>query len=115
MRRSVLLLVAELKDGQSSSDINFATTPAVPYSEAITAGIPYVAAEYDYSNFPNSIVLGDNTMVGQYHNVPLKSGTRYAYALRSVSATNVSELEDNLFYKFQTICDECLGFTVFYK
>ena len=95
--RSVLLLVAELKDGQSALDINFATASAVQYSETIAVGMPYVTAEYDYNSFPNSFVLGDDTMVGQYHNAPLKPGTRYAYALRSVSATNVSELEDTLF------------------
>ena len=83
-------MVAELKDGQSASDINFATAPAVPYSETITVGMPYVAAEYNYNDFPNSFKLGDDTTVDQYHNAPLKPGTRYAYALRSVSATNVS-------------------------
>ena len=70
--------------------MNFSSSPIIPYSENITAGEPYVAAEFDYDNFPNSFILGDDTVTGKYRNVPLKSGTRYAHALRSVSATKVS-------------------------
>jgi protein tyrosine phosphatase len=85
---SVLVLVAELKDGQSASNINFAMASTLPYSDRITAGIPYVAAQYNYVDFPSSFTLGDNAVIGGYDNAPLKPGTRYAYALRSISAAN---------------------------
>ena len=87
-----MLFVVELKDGQQASDIDFITAPAVPFSDDNVAGVPYVAAEYDYDTFPDFIVLGDETIFRKYYNARLKSGTRYAYALRSVSAKNVNAL-----------------------
>jgi hypothetical protein len=82
----VLLFVAELKATQNPEDIDFSSSPATPYDAKITAGDPYVAAQFNYSTFPSSFTLGDGNVSGQYHNVPLKPGTRYAYAIRSVSS-----------------------------
>lgn len=86
--RYVLLLVAELKSVQTVTDIDFSSSSPKPYSESTTAGEPYVAAKFNYDLFPDTFTLGEGSSSGGYRNVPLKSGTRYAYSLRSVSATN---------------------------
>jgi hypothetical protein len=86
--QSVLILVAELKSSQQPVDINFSLPFIAPYSQDLTAGEPYVAAELNYDSFPDSFTLGDDTVMGKYRNVPLRSGTRYAHALLSVSAKN---------------------------
>jgi hypothetical protein len=83
-------MVAELERGKEASSIDFTTPSRLPYSESIKRGVPYVTAEYKYDDFPGIVVIGDNRIIGHYYNAPLKSGTRYAFALRSVSEANQS-------------------------
>lgn len=87
-----MLLVALLRSDQEPSDVDFASAAALHYPAAggVDPGSPYVAATFDYDTFPDTFVLGDNSVIDGYHNHRLKEGTRYAYALRSLSATNVS-------------------------
>ena len=80
----VQLLVTAADENNSFTDLDL--LPVGNYSHLSTQ--PYVAAQFNYTDIPQSLSLGDDKLYGGFLNARLKTETHYKCALRSFAKAN---------------------------
>ena len=81
-------MIVEVLNGGALQKRSVGSVPDIVsnYSIAVkNSGKFYIAAEFEASNLPDELVLGNGKVYNGYHNAPLNPGTLYKVHVRAVA------------------------------